>query len=412
MNKWIVVLIAGLILSFGFSAAKADEIAELKQKLNRQNTLLKQIQQYLGSIEASQQKDENKKIKLPDTLEWAEKMKFSGDFRYRHESIDDDTKSINRDRNRVRARLRMQAAVNEQWDVIFRLATGSSDSPISGNQTLGDSHSDSFSNKEFWLDQAYADYHPASISGFNGLFGKMGNPFCKVGKNQMIFDGDLSFEGGAANWHFKFNDTISADLNGGAFWMRERSTSVDTGLFGVQALIKHNLTKDSHVIAGASYYDFSNIKSQALAGIRPAGNTQTGGLYDSDYDIFEGFVQYGFNLGNMPLAVFGSYIKNTDASTSEDTAWFVGAKLNKAKNPGSWEFSYNYRDVEKDAVVGGLNESDFIGGGTDSRGHVFGLKTQLAKKVQAACHYLKCKKNVSTKAAYYDVFQADLIIKF
>jgi hypothetical protein len=240
----------------------------------------------------------------------------------------------------------------------------------------------------------------------------MGNPFYKVGKNQMIFDGDLSFEGGAVTWHLKLNESTSADLNGGAFWMRERSASVDTGLFGAQALIKHNLTKDSHILAGASYYDFSNIKSQALAGIRSAGNSQTAGVYDSDYDIFEGFVQYGFNMGNMPVAVFGSYINNTDASTSDDTAWFIGAKLNKVKKPGSWELSYNYRDVEKDAVVGGLNESDFIGGGTDSRGHVFGFKTQLAKNLQAGCHYFMCKKNVSTKANYYDTFQVDIIVKF
>ena len=42
----------------------------------------------------------------------------------------------------------------------------------------------------------------------------------------------------------------------------------------------------------------------------------------------------------------------------------MGATLNKAKDPGSWQFEYDYRDIQADAVVGKFNDSDFVGGGT------------------------------------------------
>jgi hypothetical protein len=393
-------------------------VAELKQQMA-------QMQQRLEQLEAKQkQQDKTMEEKiseavkekqigaLPDSLKWAENIKWSGDLRYRHESIDDDTATTKRDRNRIRARLKMNAKFNDEWDAILRLATGSSDSPTSTNQTLGDSSSDSFSSKEIWLDWAYADYHPESMPGLNVLLGKMANPFYKVGKNQLIFDGDLSPEGGATTYAWNLNDSTSAKLTGGAFWLRERSTDADTSIFGIQGLLKHKLSKDSHLLGGVGYYDFGNIKGKSLSGISAKGNTTSGGLYVNDYDILEGFGEYGFKIGNVPAAVFGNYVNNTGASTSQDTAWLIGAKYNKAKKPGSWEVSYNYRDVEKNAVVGGLNDSDFIGGGTDGIGHVFGFKYQLAENVQASLHYFMNEKNASSTKDDYRLLQADLIFKF
>ena len=47
----------------------------------------------------------------------------------------------------------------------------------------------------------------------------------------------------------------------------------------------------------------------------------------------------------------------------------AGATLGKAKDKGSWQFDYNYRDLEADAVVGAFSDSDFAGGGTGAEGH-------------------------------------------
>ena len=418
MKKWIVLVVGLLLFAGQVPIVKADEVSELKQQMQQMQQRLEQleVQQNQQSKQMAEQISkavEEKQIEaMPDSLKWAENVKWSGDLRYRHESIDDDTATTKRNRNRIRARLKMKANINDEWDATLRLASGSSDSPTSTNQTLGDSGSDSFSSKEIWLDQAYADYHPAWKPGLNILLGKMSNPFYKVGKNQLIFDGDLSPEGGAASYKWDISDSTSAKLTGGGFWLRERSTDADTSFFGIQGLLKHKLSKDSHILGGISYYDFGNIQGQSLSGISSKGNTTSGGLYVSDYDIVEGFGEYGFKIGNVPASVFGTYVNNTDVTTSEDTAWLIGVKYNKAKKKGSWEVSYNYRDVEKDAVVGGLCDSDFIGGGTDGKGHVLGFKYQLAKNVQAGFHYFLNEKNSSSTGDDFRLLQADLIFKF
>jgi len=424
MRTWRVFVAAVFVCMAQASLVAADEVAQLKEQLTEQSKLLGQMQEKLEQMEADQAKQKSlaaaqvapvsegtDELVLPEGLKWIENITWGGDLRYRHESIDDDTKSTDRDRHRIRARLKMKAKVNDEWDAIFRLASGSSDSPTSTNQTLGDSASDSFSSKEIWLDWAYADYHPACIEGLNVLLGKMGNPFYRVGKNQLIFDGDLSPEGGAATYEWDFAESTSAKLAGGAYWVSERSTDADTSIFGAQGMVKHTFS-DSHVLGGVSYYDFGNIEGQSLSGVSAKGNTLSNGVFANDYDIVEAFGEYGFAIADIPVAVYGSYVNNTAASSSQDTGWLVGAKLNKAKKPGSWEASYNYRDVEADAVVGGINDSDFIGGGTDGTGHVLGFKYQLAKHVQAAVHYFLNEKNASSTEDDFRLLQADLVLKF
>ena len=174
MKKRAVLLISLLLFAGQVPIVRADEVAELKQQLTQQAELLQQMQQRLEKLEAQQAQqgiqmeqqiskavEEKQAGALPDSLKRAQNIKFSGDLRYRHESIDDDTKTTKRNRIRIRARLKMKVKINNEWDAILRLASGSSDSPTSTNQTLGDSSSDSFSSKEIWLDWAYADYHPA-----------------------------------------------------------------------------------------------------------------------------------------------------------------------------------------------------------------------------------------------------------
>ncbi|MBU1260545.1 MAG: putative porin [Planctomycetes bacterium] len=417
MRKKVILTMCLFVLALG-TDAKADELTELKEQI-------KILQQRIEKLEAKQNQQDaqmEKKIakaveekqvdSLPDNIKWIERIQWGGDFRYRHESISDDTASTKRNRNRIRARLKMKAKVNDEWDAIFRIATGSSDSPTSTNHTLGDSSDDSFSSKELWLDWAYADYHPKWKPGLNILLGKMANPFYMVGGNQVIFDGDVSPEGGAAIYKWKMSDSTCAQLTGGAYWMRERSTGPDTSLFGIQGLVKHKLSDDSHILGGISYYDFGNINGQMLSGISSNGNTTSGGMYTSDYDMLEGFAEYGFKLGKAPASVFGTYVNNIAASTSGDTAWLIGTKYNKAKDPGTWEVSYDYRDVEKNAVVGGLCDSDFIGGGTDGKGHVVGFKYQLDENVQFGLNYFMNKKNVSSTKDDFRLIQADIMFKF
>ncbi len=372
---------------------------------------------------------DERKGELGAVPDWVKNIKWGGDFRYRYESLDNTSNEVGnkRRRNRIRARLKMKAKVNDEWDAIFRIATGSSDSPTSTNQTL----ENSFESKDLWLDLAYADWHPESTPGLNVLIGKMKNPFYRVGGNQLIWDGDVNPEGGAAKYSWDLDNNTSATVVGGAFWLDARSSDADAGYFGIQAMLKHKYDDGSHLLYGASFYDIGNISSKAAGtsalGVTLEGNTGTGGAtpsYRYDYDVVEGFAEYGFKCNEMPVKIFSNYVQNTAAPSGRNTAYSIGAQLNKAKKPGSWQLKASYRDVDSDAVFAGLSDSDFIDGGTGGKGWVLGYKYQVAKNIQAGLTYFINDRDRRTGTGQgvdasggsgsqtFNRLQADLIFKF
>jgi hypothetical protein len=426
MKKGILLLVSLAILALLLpdAKAKAEELGDLKKQVSELQNRITQLEQQQKQKEASltEKIDELAKEKtapaaLPESLKWVEKVKISGDLRYRHDHLDaqlspgDWENGI--DRDRIRARLMLEAMINSQWDAIFRIATGSDKSPISTNQDL----EDGFSKKDIWLDLAYFNWHPAAADGLNVLGGKMMNPFYKVGKNEMIWDGDLNPEGIAGQISRPLNGADRLFFNGGGFWVDENSSGADTSLWGAQTYIKRDLGDSDYLLGGAGYLDYGNL--QGRSDLKSTwgssdffGNTSSGGLYASDYDIFEAFGEYGFKCVGMPMAVFGSWVQNLVASTSEDTGWLFGAKLNKAKDPGSWELSYDYRELDADAIVGGFAESDFLESTTNSKGHKFGFAYQVAKNLQSGLTYYHAEDTSGARNLDSRRLLADLVLKF
>jgi hypothetical protein len=424
IEKGIILLVFVLfaVLSWPAQAARADELSDLKEQLSELQNRITQLEarQKLKEKSLTEKIDEVAKKKteqatLPESLKWLENVKISGDLRYRHESIDEqssgDWKSgVNR--NRIRARLGLDAKVNDEWDLGFRLATGTGD-PVSTNQDLDKS----FSEKDIWIDRAFFTWHPAAMEGFDFVGGKMPNPFYTVGHNQLIWDHDLNPEGLAAKYQMSLNETSKLNVSGGGFWVERASY---TSLWGLQSYLNHTFENDNYIIAGASYYNYGNIEGHGdlytpWAGGSTAkwwGNTFTGtpAVFADDYDIIEAFGEYGFKVDKTPASIFGDYVNNT-ATSKKDTGWLIGCTFNKAKDPGSWEFRYDYRDLDADAVVGQFNDSDFVGGGTNGKGHWFGYTYQVAKNLQAALTYYLDERKDSYKDEYHRL-QADLLLKF
>ncbi|MHC4146544.1 MAG: putative porin [Planctomycetota bacterium] len=418
----LLTIVATLVFLRPASTARADELSELKQQVETQNRTLSQLQQRIAGLEAAKKEG----IVLPGSIKWTENIKMSGDFRYRHDHTDKEDMSggweNGVDRHRVRARLMIEAIVNGDWDVAVRIASGSGSSgdsdtasPISTNQDL----EDAFSSKHLWLDLAFFKWHPAAQEGLNVFGGKMKNPFYRVGKSQLIWDGDLNPEGIAAQYARALSDVDKISLRAGGFWVDESGGGADTSLWGAQAHLKHTIGKPDYVIAGVGYYDYGNLEGRgALSRTYSAtenfyGNTNTGagGVYSRDYDILEVFGEYGFEYAGRPLAVFANLVQNTAVGT-KDTGWLIGGKLNKAKAPGSWQLSYDYRDLEADAVVGGFTESDFLSSRTESRGHKFAFQYQLAKNLRAGLVYYHLQDISGTRDLDYRRLQTSLIFKF
>jgi hypothetical protein len=355
----------------------------------------------------------NEKVsKAGDAPSWAQNVQLFGDFRYRHEQTNDTSGSEQRDRNRIRARLGLKATVNEEVDAIFRIATGSSETPTASNQSLDDS----FSSKKIWLDWAYFDYHPVSMPGLNVYGGKMKQPFYTVGNNEVIWDSDVSPEGLAATYTFNIDSASTAAISGGGFWLDERAGDADTSMWALQGLLRHNFNEEQHILGGVSWYDLGNIENRTASGVNLNGNTDNGaGGYEFDYNIIEAFAEYGFAIAGMPSAVYGAYVENTAADGGQNNAFLVGMRLNKmSKKIGSWEVFYNYSEVDPDAVFAGLTDADIFLGGTGGKGHELGFQYMLQKNVltNLSCFISERSNRPGQEGGNIHVLQGDLIFKF
>jgi len=344
---------------------------------------------------------------------WSDGISMKGDLRFRYEWIDKEGKDT-RNRFRIRARLALKGEVNEDVDVHLRLASGSGD-PVSRNQTLDGG----FSSKDFRLDQAYVDWHPEVVEGVSLWAGKMKQPFVVV--KDLIWDGDLTPEGAAIKYKLG-GEALDVMANLAVLMPEERSSDDDTYLYGVQLAGKAHPGDGVSVLGGVSWFLYDNMEGFPLLfdDGNSFGNTTEGGVVDpatgeasdlvyaNDFSEFEAFVKVSVNPG-IPVSVYGDYVLNTDAD-NEDTGFMVGVTLGKAKEPGSAQVDYNYRDLEADAVVGAFSDSDYIGGGTGGDGHKIQGKYQLAKNWQFSATLFVTQ--IEDGDLDYDRAQVDLIAKF
>jgi hypothetical protein len=385
----------------------ATDIESLKNIIRDQKAEIQDMYSRLSALEAI----------LGDTKKtqdasWTQKVKVTGDLRYRYESIDEQGKP-KRQRDRIRTRLGIDAAVTPQLSLGFRLATGSPD-PVSTNQSL----TDSFSRKSVGLDLAYFDYHDV-VGTYHLVGGKMKNPFFTpaAGKGQLIWDGDLTPEGVALQLNGT-KGTVRPFLNVANFWTIERSDKPDTKMLGAQAGVKGTFTKGSYTIGG-SYYDYSNIAGMATL-VDPKkgfGNSVTkdaddNTFYVNDYKLLEAFAEITFKGPGIkkPISFYGDWVKNQDA-VGNDGGWQIGASYGETKVAHDWQLAWDYKKVEKDAVLGALSDSDFVGGGTDGKGHRFGFTYQITDAASAALTYFMNDKGLGGPKDYRRL-QLDFNFKF
>jgi hypothetical protein len=84
--------------------------------------------------------------------------------------------------------------------------------------------------------------------------------------------------------------------------------------------------------------------------------------------------------------LFGNYVQN-QAADENDEAYAVGFKYGSAKNKGEWQFGYVYQKLEADSLLGLLTDSDFGGGGTDSKGSIIKGSYAIDKNFNANFTY-------------------------
>jgi hypothetical protein len=446
MGDWLVkmTLTVGLVLvalmsvpGYAQQSTTLDRVLQEIQALNervtkleaqnaellKENERLAATSEYLranASATRKQLAEESPKVaeaeRISKSAEWASKLSWKGDFRYRHENIDPEEAVSAQDRQRIRARFGMVARINNSLSATIQLATGGgSNDPRSTNQTLGNG----WDRKQIALDQAFVDWKLAD--GFNVQLGKMPLPFVRT--PGFLWDGDLTPEGGAAKFT---RGPFFANAFG--YWLSERSTATDTSLLGGQVGMTSTVGA-TRLTAAASYFDVGPVQGQVTAtptgcgtAFNPAffggaqGNSTltVGGCprLVNDYNNVELIGTAEFKLGSLPVVAFVDYLQNQQAEDL-DTAYAAGLTLGRASAAKSWEIGYVYQVVEKDSQFGQFVDSDFGGGITDTEGSVIraGYVPFAGFMVNGAYFMNQRFVDVGTERDY-DRWQLDLNYRF
>jgi len=356
-----------LAASYAAASAESELIEALQAQINTLTSRLDALEnaQPAGPTSAGTLSPGPARPQTKPAPSWADTITLKGDFRYRHEAFDiEDT--TDRHRQRLRARTELSAQINDTTRVGFGLASGNSD-PISTNQTIGNAAS----SKGVVLDLAYVDW-ATPVDGMSVLAGKFKNPLHRAGGNGLIWDSDLRPEGVALRYR---NGHIFANAMG--LYIDEDSSGEDALMLGGQFGINTNLGAGK-LRAGAGYYHFTDAKDREVffVGIPLGNRVNPDGTYVSDFEIVEGFAEYSFGLNQGTMTLFADYANNLGADDFE-TGYAFGVRLEQEK----WNFSWAYQDLEADAVLGLFTDSDFIGGGTDGKGHILQTGYALTKRV-------------------------------
>lgn len=377
------------------------EIAELRAEVERLTERLEALEARAANARGAQARERRERAAAAPGPEASGGVRLSGDLRYRHETINDDALA-ERNRQRIRARFDVAADVADDLTLGLRLATGG-DNPVSANQSLDGG----FSRKSIGVDRAFFDWRLGERSRVVG--GKMPIPMFRPGGHPLILDGDLNPEGLAYRYD---GGAFFANLAG--LWVEERSAADDAILIAAQGGYRRELDSGVSLTAGLSYYDYRDTQGFApFYDGEGKGNTLDAlGNYAYDYDQLELFAEAGFRLGGQPLSVFADYVRNT-AAPQLDTGYAVGLAYRDAAAPGEWELGYAYEDLEADAVVATFADSDFSGGGTDGKGHVFEIGYVFRPRWNLDLTYFLGERDVAAGADRdYKRLQADVSFRY
>lgn len=437
--------------------AQLQALAERLQKLEQSNQELAhenaELKAQGDKLAISQQDSEKSRDAQSDAIakaaskvassDWATRIKWNGDFRYRDERINRDLRT-DQIRDRIRARIGFTARVNDTISVGARLATGSDD-PRSPNQTIGAADT-GMGRRTIGLDQYYVNWK--ALDGLTVTGGRMPYPYWRAGQS-LLNDGDINPEGLALNYQAGM---FFANAYG--IWLTERAaanynptTGVTSSIgtdkqgttySGVQFGVKWPINGDTTLTAAAMYtslgagkgrmpYWFSGgsipttTTTTAVAGtctvlpctpgvtvttttsndvnkiiVAANGNSTdaAGGLL-YDFHVMQLNFELTSKIQGLPVSIFGDFAKNSGAHNGLDKAFTAGFLIGKASDKNTWEFGYAYEKLEKDSYFGGFVDSDFGAGATDTKGSIVRLGYAPAKNWTINATYFMNKLNNS-----------------
>ena len=370
---WIIIFFSVLSLQVASADVSAAETKEGQASTTFQDTDISQLaKQFWGEF-------------------------FSADARFRQEGIFRDG-SPNRYRYRIRLRMGGNFPIHSKVNLGFRMVTGATDDPTTGNVDL-DNY---FSKKGFNLDRLFLRYAPSQ--SLTVTVGKFPNPFEHV---ELVFHNDVQLEGAAQQFRMKdvgFIDQV--ELNLGQFVLDEVSSSPDTNLFAGQLFVKGFHLKG--LSFGATLYEYrneDNIAQAVEAGRLGGGDTNTRigagtgtSSYLSEFRTIEGLAKYEFAIASAPLWLLGAYAQNLLAD-SDDKAYWAEVGVGPIPRLGQLRALYHYVWVERESMISNYNNADIFN--PNAHGHELKFVLPLEKNISVEVLYFIAKDIITSEANPY-----------
>ncbi len=199
--------------------------------------------------------------------------------------------NVDQDRNRFRLRARFGFDVNleQGFSGGMRIATGSDNSPVTTNQTFGQTYNGQggdFSKYAIWLDRAFIKYQygPDQDHSITAIIGRFDNPFINT---SMVFDDDVGFDGFAIKGRYTAMDGLVPFATLGAFPVFNTDFNFSSTqpakfgndnkwLYAGQVGANWKITKDFEFTGALAIYDYETVQGKLSNPFTPLLPTDSG----------------------------------------------------------------------------------------------------------------------------------------
>ncbi len=333
---------------------------------------------------------------------------FSGDARLRIELRESDAAH---ETLRGRLRLREELRVDGEggWALALGLSTGRRGDPRDPDWWLGNGAPEAIVRPSpAWLRwRASEGDHTASITA-----GRLPMPCLRV--HDLVFDGDWHPIGLSADGSLgPGNAMVRAHV--GTFWLMDMGEPA-WRLHTAQVAWDWMPSREWRGLFGGSLFWHSHGDGQLppLSPARALGNWLSRDPADgrerltTDFHLVEGFALLTWDPW-LPLTGFGQTVANAAAS-SQRTGWLVGVSVGAVRAVGGVELGWSYRELQADAALASLADSDF--GGTALHAHRVHLRWQPIRNVWLSCSWRTVHPLGASGPTPFALWQADLLWRF
>lgn len=362
------------------------------------------------------------------------------------------TTTHTRNQPRLRARLGVDAAIDDQFSANFMIATSVGDpataSPVSYNAFQGDYGRP----LPLGVAVAYLQWSPNANVHLTG--GRMTNPYLSSDQpylsSDLIWWRDLAFDGVLANFTPRFSTSWSGFVNAGVHPLSQPqlgpyNLAAQQYLYAGQTGLVYRTANDSSLRLEGAYFSYvgmqgglnpanppdNTLYSDSAPLFRQRGNTMFdinwlsnpgSALYayagqfkefelDANFELarfdpirigmdLDYVRNVGFNpgqiAGHIGPAIAGLPLDNTGKNGVERPrvmGYQLGAMVghHAVRRLGDWQAFGGYRYLQRDAVVDAFTSPDYHVGGTDQKGPLVGVDYGLGNDVSVILRYSATK---------------------